>query len=75
MTPTGGALEPFLVPAALSLPSNRAYLAHLATSAGNPDLIRLASNENTEPPSPRVRDALDRAYSDVNLSPPQRLDS
>jgi len=70
VTPTGGTLEPFLVPAVLALPSNRAYLAHLAASAGNADLIRLASNENTEPPSPRVRDALDRAYSDVNFSPP-----
>ncbi|MCY7303640.1 MAG: histidinol-phosphate aminotransferase family protein [Thermoleophilia bacterium] len=63
-------VEPFLVPAALALPSNRAYLAHLAASAGNPDLIRLASNENTEPPSPRVREALERAFSDANLSPP-----
>jgi len=52
------------------LPSNRAYLAHLAASAGDPNLIRLASNENTEPPSPRVREALERAYDDANLSPP-----
>ena len=71
MTVTGeSTLEPFLVPAARALPSNRAYLAHLAASAGNPDLIRLASNENTESPSPRVRDALARAFGDANLSPP-----
>ena len=63
-------LDAFLVPAARTLPSNAAYLAHLAASAGDPDLIRLASNENTEPPSPRVREALERAYLDVNLSPP-----
>ena len=65
-----GAVEEYVVPAALALPSNRAYLAHLAASAGNPNLIRLASNENTEPPSPRVREALERAYDDANLSPP-----
>jgi len=64
------AFEAFLVPAARSMPSNTAYLAHLAASAGDPSLIRLASNENTEPPSPRVREALDRAYLDANLSPP-----
>lgn len=64
------AFEAFLVPAARALPSNAAYLAHLAASAGDPDLIRLASNENTEPPSPRVRHALDRAFLTANLSPP-----
>jgi histidinol-phosphate aminotransferase len=63
-------LEAFLVPAATELPSNRAYLAHLATAFDNPDLIRLASNENTEPPSPRVREALEASYLDANLSPP-----
>ncbi len=63
-------VEAFLVPAALALPSNRAYLAHLAASAGRPDLIRLASNENTESPSPRVREAFEHAFSDANLSPP-----
>ncbi len=62
-------LEGFLVPAASLLPSNRAYLAHLATSGGGSDLIRLASNENTEPPSPHVRTALERAFNDANLSP------
>lgn len=59
-----------LVPAAHVLPSNAEYLAHLGVSSGDPSLIRLASNENTEPPSPRVRDALARAYDDANLSPP-----
>ena len=63
-------LEAFLVPAAGALPSNNAYLAHLAASVGDPDLIRLASNENTELPSPRVREALERAFLDANLSPP-----
>ena len=62
--------ESFVVPAAKKLPSNATYLAHLAASAGNPTLIRLASNENTEPPSPRVREALERSFSDANLSPP-----
>ena len=71
MTATGAAsLDAFLVPAATTLPSNRAYLAHLSASNGDPDLIRLASNENTEPPSPRVREALERAFFDANLSPP-----
>jgi histidinol-phosphate aminotransferase len=60
----------FLVPAARTMPSNSAYLAHLAASSGDSSLIRLASNENTEPPSPRVREALDRAFLDANLSPP-----
>ena len=66
----GNTLEAFLVPAARVLPSNRIYLAHLAASGDDPDLIRLASNENTEPPSPRVREALERAFLDANLSPP-----
>ena len=38
-------------------------------STGESKLIRLASNENTEPPSPAVREALERAYGDANLSP------
>ncbi len=63
-------IDRFLVPAAHVLPSNREYLAHLAASADEGSLIRLASNENTEPPSPRVRKALERAYEDANLSPP-----
>jgi histidinol-phosphate aminotransferase len=63
-------LESLLVPAAGALPSNAEYLAHLDLATSDGDLIRLASNENTEPPSPRVRDALERAYADANLSPP-----
>ncbi len=63
-------IDELVVPAARTLPSNAAYLAHLAASAGDPSLIRLASNENTEPPSPRVREALERAFLDANLSPP-----
>ncbi len=52
------------------MPSNAEYLAHLGVVAADGSLIRLASNENTEPPSPRVREALERAYLDANLSPP-----
>ena len=63
-------LSGYLVPAARELPSNAEYLAHLAVSAGDKRLIRLASNENTDPPSPRVREALERAHLDANLSPP-----
>jgi histidinol-phosphate aminotransferase len=62
-------LRDYLVPAALELPSNVAYLAHLSASAG-PGLIRLASNENTEPPSPKVAAALAASFQDANLSPP-----
>lgn len=62
-------LNQYLVAVADQLPSNAAYLAHLSKSAGA-GLIRLASNENTEPPSPRVREALERAFADANLSPP-----
>jgi histidinol-phosphate aminotransferase len=62
-------LTDYLVPVASELPSNAAYLKHLTRSGGE-GLIRLASNENTEPPSPRVRDALASAYQDANLSPP-----
>jgi histidinol-phosphate aminotransferase len=63
-------LDDLLVPAAHRLPSNAEYLAHLGVAAADSTLIRLASNENTEPPSPRVREALARAYDDANLSPP-----
>lgn len=66
-TPT--TFEDYLVPVARSMPSNAAYLTHLSKSA-DPGLIRLASNENTEPPSPRVRQALIECYEDANLSPP-----
>jgi len=65
-------LDSLLVPAAKALPSNAAYLAHLDLAGADGDLIRLASNENTEPPSPLVREALVRAYDDANLSPPTR---
>ena len=64
--------ESLSVPAARALPSNAAYLAHLDAGAADPGLIRLASNENTEPPAPRVRDALTRAYDDANRAPPTR---
>lgn len=57
------------MPAATRLPSNVAYLEHLTRSEG-PGLIRLASNENTEPPSPTVKAALTDSYRDANLSPP-----
>jgi histidinol-phosphate aminotransferase len=67
---TPSRLGSLLVPAAKALPSNAEYLAHLGVAASGRDLIRLASNENTEPPSPRVREALERAYDDANLSPP-----
>jgi histidinol-phosphate aminotransferase len=63
-------LRSLLVPAAHDLPSNAEYLAHLDVAAADRTLIRLASNENTEPPSPKVREALVRAYEDANLSPP-----
>lgn len=62
--------DELLVPAARRLPSNAEYLAHLDVAAADAKLIRLASNESTEPPSPRVREALERAYLDANLSPP-----
>src|SRR5690349_5282868 len=61
-----------LVPAAHALPSNADYLTHLDIAAGDGLLVRLASNENTELPSPRVREALERSYRDANLSPPTR---
>lgn len=63
------ALEDYLVPVASEMSSNVAYLAHLSKSSGE-GLIRLASNENTEPPAPSVREALVRSYLDANLSPP-----
>jgi histidinol-phosphate aminotransferase len=66
--PGSRSLQEFLVPAATQLPSNVEYLKHLSKSTA-PGLIRLASNENTEPPSPRVQDALTTAYGDANLSP------
>jgi histidinol-phosphate aminotransferase len=61
--------EDRLVPAARSLPSNAEYLKHLELS-GDERLIRLASNENTDRPSPAVARALARGFEDANLSPP-----
>ena len=63
-------LEELLVPAARRLPAPSAYLAHVDAAAGDPTLIRLASNENREPPSPRVRRALEAAYEEAHLYPP-----
>ncbi len=58
------------MPAAHVLPSNADYLAHLDLADADPSLIRLASNENTDLPSPRVRRALEDVYEVANLSPP-----
>jgi histidinol-phosphate aminotransferase len=62
-------VEDKLVPAVRSLPSNAEYLKHLELSGGE-GLIRLASNENTDRPSPQVARALGRAFDDANLAPP-----
>jgi histidinol-phosphate aminotransferase len=70
MTAQGAAhFEDKLVPAARSLAPNAEYLKHLELSGGE-GLIRLASNENTDRPSPEVALALARAFEDANLSPP-----
>src|SRR5205823_2774034 len=61
--------EDKLVPAARSLPPNAEYLKHLELSGGD-QFIRLASNENTDRPSPAVARALAGAFQDANLSPP-----
>src|SRR2546422_4538448 len=68
-TKAPGWVQSLVVAAANKLPSNAEYLAHLDVAAADPTLIRLASNENTELPSPRVREALERAYYNANLSP------
>jgi histidinol-phosphate aminotransferase len=65
-------LSSLLVPAAGVLPSNAEYLRHLEHAAGDAELIRLASNENSRPPAPAVRDALARAYEGANRSPSSR---
>jgi len=62
-------LDDLVVPAARDLPSPSQYLAHMDVLDANPSLVRLASNENTQPPSPRVREALERAYDSANLYP------
>jgi histidinol-phosphate aminotransferase len=67
--PRAAGFEDKLVPAVRSLPPNAEYLKHLALSGGD-GLIRLASNENTDRPSPEVAPALARAFYDANLSPP-----
>ena len=64
--------ESLVVPAARELPSNAAYLAHVDAGTADPGLIRLASNESTEPPSPLVLKALERAYDDANRTPSTR---
>lgn len=58
-----------VVPAARVLPSNAEYLAHLDLADADSSLIRLASNENSDTPSPRVRKALEDAYEVANRSP------
>lgn len=63
-------LDASVVPAARVLPSSAEYLAHLDLADADSSLIRLASNENTEPPSPSVRQALAGVYESANLSPP-----
>ena len=63
-------LDELIVPAANRLPAPSAYLAHVDAAAADPTLIRLASNENSDPPSPRVRAALAAAYDEANRYPP-----
>jgi histidinol-phosphate aminotransferase len=62
--------EPRVTPAARALPSNAVYLEHLQAADADPGLLRLASNESTVPPSPRVRAALERAFDEAHLYPP-----
>jgi histidinol-phosphate aminotransferase len=59
-------VESLLVPAAKRLPSTNEYLAHLDA---DPALVRLASNESAEPPSPRVAAALADAYAQAHRYP------
>lgn len=59
-----------VTPQARTLPSNAAYLGHLEESDGDRSLIRLASNESTEPPSPRVRAALTAGHAEAHRYPP-----
>jgi histidinol-phosphate aminotransferase len=67
--PGTAGFEDKLVPAATSLAPNAEYLKHLELSGGE-RLIRLASNENTDRPSPDVARALAASFQDANLSPP-----
>lgn len=71
MTEAPRGLRSKIVPVALRLPSNAEYLKHVSASRRN-GVIALASNENTDPPSPHVRAALQSAFDDVNLYPPPR---
>jgi histidinol-phosphate aminotransferase len=58
------------VPAARELPSPSEYLAHLDLAPSETTMIRLATNENSGPPSPRVRAALAAAYDSVHRYAP-----
>jgi histidinol-phosphate aminotransferase len=68
-TPRAAGFADRLVPAARSLRPNSDYLKHLELSGGD-EVIRLASNENTDRPSPAVARALAASFEDANLSPP-----
>lgn len=59
-------VESLLVPAAQRLQPTGDYLAHLDA---DPALVRLASNESAEPPSPRVAAALADAYGQAHRYP------
>jgi histidinol-phosphate aminotransferase len=59
-----------VVPVARRLPANSQYLKHLVPSQEADSLVRLASNENTDSPSPRVKQALLEVFEQVNLYPP-----
>jgi histidinol-phosphate aminotransferase len=51
------------------VPSNQEYISHLTIEGKGKPLIRLSSNENTLPPSARVREALAEAYEQAHLYP------
>jgi histidinol-phosphate aminotransferase len=59
-------VESLLVPAAQRLQPASVYLAHLDA---DPSLVRLASNESAEAPSPRIAAALADAYRHANRYP------
>jgi histidinol-phosphate aminotransferase len=63
-------LSDYFVPALRDLESNRAYLEHLSVVSRDRSLIRLASNENLEPPCPAVLEAVARAAHLANHYPP-----
>jgi histidinol-phosphate aminotransferase len=62
-------IDGYFVPAIGKLESNRAYLEHLSIASRDSSLIRLASNENLEPPAPEVRVAVQRAVASANVYP------